>query len=299
MVFGMKNFGLQAFGGGAGLRHAHFEQILAKNPAFRWFEVIAEDFMELGGALREQFEEIAKRYQIISHGVCLAIGSTDPLDMEYLKRLKAFVQRIGSPWASDHLCFTMVDHTNLVDLIPLPFTKEAVRHVAERIKIVRDVLEVPFMVENVTRYVTISDREMSEAEFLTSILEEADCGLLLDVTNAYLNGKFHGYDSYEFIKSLPLHRVGQMHLAGWEPDTDGSIIDSHDAPVPPEVWDLFKKTIALTGPSSVLVEWDESLPSVDRLLEETVCADKIIAEVTGVTIETPARAQRPALSEAA
>jgi uncharacterized protein (UPF0276 family) len=282
----MKNFNLKALGSGAGLRHEHFDDIIAKKPPFHWFEVIAEDFMNVGGAIRKDFDQIRSLYPIISHGVCLAIGSTDPLDMKYLKNLKTFVDLIDSPWISDHLSFTMVDHTNLVDLIPLPFTTEAVNHIAERIRIVQDFMEKPFLIENVTRYITVSDREMGENEFLSSILEKANCGLLLDVTNVFLNGKFHDYDPYEFISSIPYQRIGQIHLAGWEPDTDGTIIDSHDAPVPPEVWDLFKRVIALTGPTSVLIEWDASIPPVEQLLRETQIADALMNEVLNPRKET-------------
>lgn len=276
----MKNFNLPSLGGGAGLRHAHFDEILSQRPPFKWFEIISDDFMDHGGHSRDALMKIREHYQIISHGVCLAIGSTDPLDMGYLKRLKAFLDEIDSPWTSDHLCFTMVDHTNMLDLMPLPFTEEAVNNVAERVKIVQDVVERPFLLENVTRYVTVSDREMSEAEFLSRILTQSNCGLLLDITNVQLNSQFHGYDAWAFIKSLPLERVGQIHLAGWEPSEAGQIIDSHDAPVPPEVWNLFRKTIEEIGPTSVLVEWDNELPAVERLLRETQIADAVIAEIT-------------------
>jgi len=277
----MKNFNLPALGGGAGLRHEHFEEIIDTRPEFAWFEVISDDFMDYGGYARDRLMRIAERYQIISHGVCLAIGSTDPLDRAYLKRLRSFVEEIGSPWTSDHLCFTKVDHTNMLDLIPLPFTTETVDHVVERIKVVQGELERPFLLENVTRYVTISDREMGEAEFISEIVTRADCGLLLDVTNVYLNSKFHSFDPWEFITALPLERVGQIHLAGWVPGSDGSVIDSHDGPVQPEVWELFKRVIARTGPTSVLIEWDELLPSVDRLLAETKLADAIVASAAG------------------
>lgn len=272
----MKNFGLTPLGAGAGLRHAHFEDIIKSKPAFRWFEIINEDFMNFGGYVKEAFEEIRKHYKIIGHGVCMSIGSTDPLDMGYLKNLKRFLDHINSPWTSDHLCFTMVDHTNLNDLIPLPFTREAVDNVVSRVKVVQDVLERPFLLENVTRYVTVSDREMTESQFINSVLEESGCGLLLDVTNAYLNAHFHGNDALEFIKSLPLERVGQMHLAGWETQEDGSFIDSHDAPVPQPVWGLFQEVLKLTGPSSVIVEWDNLLPPVGRLLEEATQANSLI-----------------------
>lgn len=292
----MQNFGLPALWGGAGLRAEHYDEIIEKRPPFRWFEIILENVMGFGGGIRERFQEIRKHYRIIPHGVCLSIGSTDPLDMEYLKQVRRFLDEIKAPWTSDHLCFTMVDHTNLSELIPIPFSRESANNVIERIKIVQDVFERPFMVENVTRYVTISDREMSEAEFISTIVDRSGCGLLLDVTNAHLNSLFHGYDAREFISSLPLDRVGQMHLAGWETE-DGKIVDSHDAPVPPEVWDLFSYVISKTGPSSVLVEWDNLCPNVDRLLEETQIADKLMAEIAGLEPGAPASpssAEKPA-----
>lgn len=271
----MRNYNLEPLGGGAGLRREHFEDIVEKRPPFKWFEIISENFIGIGGYTKECFEEIRKHYRIIPHSVCLSIGSTDPLDTDYLKNLRGFLDSIEAPWTSDHLCFTMVDHTNLNDLIPIPFTKESAENVISRVRQVQDILERPFMLENVTRYMTISDREMNESEFIRTIVEGANCGLLLDVTNAFLNSKFHGYDAFEFIRSLPLERVGQMHLAGWEEDGD-EIIDSHDAPVPPEVWELFKKIIPLAGPTSALVEWDNHLPSVDRLLREAQMADEVI-----------------------
>lgn len=277
----MNNFNLQPLGAGAGLRSEHFDEILSKSPPFNWFEIITENFFGFGGYVKEVFDEIRSRYLIIPHGVCLSIGSTDPLDFDYLRKLKFFLDEIHAPWTSDHLCFTMVDHTNLNELIPLPFTKECAKNVISRARAVQDFLERPLMLENVTRYITVSDREMSEAEFISSIVEKADCGILLDITNVHLNSLFHGYNSFEFIKSLPLGRVGQIHLAGWEPDKEGQIIDSHDAKVPVEVWELFRKTIAITGPTSALVEWDAQLPEVKYLLGEAQEADRIFQEVTG------------------
>ena len=280
----MKNFGLPALGGGAGLRSEHFESLIETKPPCRWFEIISENFMGFGGYIRECFQELRKEYRIIPHGVCLSIGSTDPLDRRYLAQLREFLDEIEAPWTSDHLCFTMVDHANLNDLIPLPFTRESANNVIERAKFVQDVLGRPLLLENVTRYLTVSDREMSESEFLNTVINGAGCGLLLDVTNAYLNSKFHGYDALEFIRSLPLDRVGQMHLAGWEADGD-TIIDSHDAPVPPEVWALFEKVLDLTGPTSALVEWDAALPSVERLLQEAEMATSLMEKTTGIRFE--------------
>lgn len=270
----MNNFNLPALGGGAGLRHEHFQEIIDKKPPFRWFEVIAEDFIGFGGYVKECLTEIRKNYRIIPHGVNLSIGSTDELNVNHIKSLRKFLDQIDAPWTSDHLCFTMVDHTNLVDLMPLPFTQEAVDHVVARVKKTQAILERPFLLENVTRYITVSDREMPEHEFITRVIEGANCGLLLDVTNVFLNSQFHGYDAWEFICRLPLERVGQIHLAGWE--NKEHVIDSHDAPVPAEVWELFEKVIARIGPTSVLVEWDKLLPPVERLLEETRMADDIM-----------------------
>ena len=260
----MKNFNLPALGGGAGLRHAHFKEIIETRPDFAWFEIITESFMGYGGWEREALSEIRKHYPIIGHGVCMSIGSTDPLDMEYLKNLRTFLNEIESPWTSDHLCFTMVDHTNLNELIPIPFTQEAVDNCVDRIKVVQDVLERPFLLENVTRYITVSDREMNESEFINAVL---------DVTNVHLNAQYHDFDAYEFIDSLPLERVGQMHLAGSKPLDTGEIIDSHDAPVSKETWELFDYVIGLVGNSSVLIEWDNDMPSVAALLAETKLAD--------------------------
>ena len=273
------NYGLAAFGGGVGLRHAHFEEIISKKPLCNWFEIISEDFMDYGGYVRECLLEIRRNYPIIGHGVCMSVGSTDALDMEYLKNLKIFLNEINSPWASDHLCFTMVDHTNLNDLIPLPFTREAVENCAARLRVIQDVLERPFLVENVTRYVTLSERELCETDFINEVTERANCGLLLDITNVYLNSQFHNFDAYEFISKLPLQRVGQMHLAGWEQVAGGKIIDSHDAPVPEQVWKLFKFAIERVGKTSVLVEWDKELPPIERLVAEAHAADDAMAEV--------------------
>lgn len=274
----MRRFQFESLGGGAGLRHQHLSQIILKRPSFNWFEIITEDFIDCSGYVRESFEEICRSYRIIPHGVGLSIGSTDPLDLVFLKRLAKFLDKLNAPWYSDHLCFTAVDHSNLEDLIPLPFTKEAVKHIVERVKVVQGILKRPLLLENVTRYVTVSDRELSESDFISEILEQADCGLLLDLANVYLNSKFHGYDKDQFLRELPLERVGQIHLAGWD-DEDGQVIDSHDAPVPPEVWEFYKSALPLVGPTSVLIEWDKSLPTVERLLQEAQMADKLMREI--------------------
>jgi uncharacterized protein len=272
----MRNYNLQALGAGIGLRHRYLREILEKRPPFNWFEVIVEDFFDSGGEERELLQAISDYYPLVAHGVCLSVGSTDPLDFGYLKKLKTFISDIKSPWASDHLCFTRVDHSNLNDLLPLPYTQECLENVVMKLRIVQDYLEVPFLMENISRYVTPSSREMSELEFLTSVLELSGCGLLLDLTNVFLNAHHHTYDIDEYLRNLPLERVGQVHVAGWEPDSEGELIDSHDAPVPDEIWQLFEDLTSQVGPTSVLIEWDKELPEIEVLMQEAERADSVI-----------------------
>ncbi len=271
------NYGLRRLGAGVGLRREHFDDIIDRQPDINWFEVIPENFIGRGGYCADALRKISANYPTVGHGVSLSIGSTDPLDVEHVRRVKQFCDEIGSPWFSDHLCFTMVDHVNLNDLIPLPFTREAVRNVAERVRVVRDILERPFLLENVTYYMTVSKSEMTEPQFIAEILESADCGLLLDVSNVLLNSKNHGFDPIAFIETIPLERVGQMHLAGFEKQGD-MLLDTHAKPVSDDTWELFREVIKLTGPSSVLVEWDAELPSLDRLLQEAEMAQRLMDE---------------------
>ena len=278
MSIGMGNYGLPAMGAGIGLRRAHFDAILEQEPAVRWFEVIPENFIQRGGYLADCLRKISERYKLVAHGVSLSIGSTDPLDLDHVRRLRAFCDEHDSPWFSDHLCFTMVDHVNLNDLIPLPFTREAIDNVVERVKVVQDIMERPFLLENVTYYMTVSDAQMSEAEFITTILEKADCGLLLDVSNVVLNAKMHDYDPVAFLDAIPLERVGQLHLAGFEERGD-VLLDTHGKPVSDETWELYRAVIGRVGPTSPLVEWDVALPSLERLLQEADMAQRLMEEV--------------------
>ncbi len=272
---------LAALGAGIGLRRQHFAEIIERKPPVRWFEVIPENFINRGGFCADSLRKIAEHYPLVAHGVSLSIGSTDPLDREHLARLKRFCDDCRSPWFGDHLCFTMVDHVNLNDLIPLPFTEETVHHVADRARIVQDVLERPFLLENVTYYMAPSRTQMTEAQFITDILEEADCGLLLDVSNVLLNSKNHGFDPVEFLDAIPLHRVGQVHLAGFEKQGD-VLLDTHAKPVAEETWALYRQVLERIGPTSALVEWDAEIPSLDRLIQEADLAQTLMDEVTSV-----------------
>lgn len=273
-----RKYGDPTLGAGIGLRRPHFRDIIDRHPPVRWFEVIPENFIGRGGFCADSLRRICEQYAIVGHGVSLSIGSTDELDMELLHALRKFCDDVNSPWYSDHLCFTMVDHVNLNDLIPLPFTEEAVRHVAARVKVVQNVLERPFLLENVTYYAAPSRSQMSEAEFITAVLEAADCGLLLDVSNVLLNSINQDYDAEAFLDAIPMSRVGQLHLAGFERDGD-ILLDTHAKPVAEETWALYRRVLERIGPTPALIEWDTEIPSLDRLLQEATMAQQLMDEV--------------------
>jgi hypothetical protein len=272
------NFGLPALGVGVGLRRKHADQVARERPAMRWFEFTPENYMGRGGRHRAQLMGVASHYKTVCHGVGLGIGSTDPLDWDYLRALKAIIKDTAALWASDHLCWNREGGRSSNDLLPLPFTAEAVRHTARRIRQVREFLELPFLVENISAYAVLPGAEMDEAEFTKAVIEEADCGLLLDVNNCYVNWRNHGTDPHRFFRTVPAHRVGQMHMAGHD-DRGDVCVDSHGAPVRDEVWALFREALAITGPTSVLVEWDNDIPSWERLAEEAARAQAIYDEV--------------------
>lgn len=264
-------------GVGVGLRRAHHEHILAQRPEVPWFEVLTENYLNRGGLIRRDLLEIASRYTMVTHGVAMSVGSTDPLNWEHLARVKQLNRDINAQWTSEHLCFSTVNHANLSGLVPLPFTREVVKHVAERVRIVQDYLELPFLLENVTYYMKVSDREMDEVTFTNEILNRADCGLLLDVNNVYINGRNHGFDPAEFIRALPAARIGQIHVAGH--DESGELIkDTHDCPVIDAVWALLRVARDHAGPVSTNIEWDAEIPSWEEMSQETDIARRIFAE---------------------
>ena len=273
------NFGLPALGVGVGLRRKHADRIAAERPAMRWFEFTPENYMDRGGRSRAQLLAVTKHYKMAGHGVGMGIGSVDPLDWDYLRALKKILRETGALWASDHLCWNREGGRSSNDLLPLPFTAEAVKHTGKRIRQVREFLEMPFLVENVSSYAILPGAEMDEAEFTKAVLEEADCGLLLDVNNCYVNWRNHGTDPHAFFRTVPAHRVGQMHLAGHD-DRGDVCLDSHGSPVRDEVWALFREALSITGPTSVLVEWDNDIPEWERLVEEAARAQAIYDEVT-------------------
>ena len=269
----------QNLGFGLGLRTVHYEDILATRPHVDWFEALSENYMVPGGKPLYYLDRIRADYPIVLHGVSMSIGSADPLDLEYLKELKALVDRVEPVWMSDHLCWTGIATRNMHDLLPLPYTREAVNHVAGRISQVQEYLGRQILIENVSSYVNFEQSEMTEWEFLREIAERADCLLLFDVNNVYVSGFNHGFDPREYIDALPSQRIQQIHLAG-HTNCGTHIIDTHDAAIIDEVWKLYSYTIEAYGPVSTMIERDDHIPELDVLVAELDQARALAAQTT-------------------
>ncbi len=275
--------GLPFLGYGVGLRRVHFDRIFDEGDTIDFLEVLVENVMGFGGRPREVTRRAAARWPMVLHGVALSIGSVDPLDEAYLDLYAGLCEETGALWASDHLCFSSAFGVEYHDLVPLPFTDEAVAHVVARTAAVKARMPVPFALENPSYYIAYADSRMSEAEFLREVLEGADCGLLLDVNNVYVNAQNHGYDARAFIDALPLERVVQIHMAGHH-DDGTVIIDTHGDHIIPEVLDLYAYTLERTGPVSTLLEWDHNIPPLEVLLAENdkvrAVGRQVLGEVT-------------------
>lgn len=262
----MKRSDFPFLGFGVGLRTPHYAHVLEERPAVDWFEVTSENFMVEGGRPLAVLEAVRERYPIVLHGVSMSLGSTDPLDDRYLGALKTLARRFEPAWISDHLCWTGVDGRNVHDLLPLPYTDEAVRHIVGRIRRVQETLERPIAIENVSSYMTFSHSTLSEWEFLGAVAEEADCGILLDINNIHVSAFNHGFDAARYVDSVPVDRVVQFHLAGYS-DCKTHLLDTHDHPVSPEVWSLYERAVRRFGAVSALVEWDDRIPEFGVLAE--------------------------------
>ena len=263
----MNRFGLGDLGIGIGLRTTHFGEILAGAPAVDWFEVLSENFMDTGGRPLHVLDRVVERYPVALHGVSLSIGSTDPLDRAYLRKLKALADRTHARWVSDHLCWTGVLGRNTHDLLPLPYDEATLRHVARRVKQVQDALERPLVLENPSTYLAFTRSTMPEWEFLARLCDASGCGLLLDVNNVYVSGFNHGFDPRQYLDAIPADRVVQVHLAG-HTNHGTHILDTHDGPAIDAVWDLYASLCARTGPVSTLFEWDASIPPLAEVQAE-------------------------------
>jgi uncharacterized protein (UPF0276 family) len=274
---------LPVLGAGIGLRKEHFSELRRTRLPVGWLEIVPENFMAFGGFPQTILDLCAARWPIVSHGVNLSIGSVDPLNEEYIDRLKAVLQRTRALWYSDHLCFSSVGGEYFHDLLPLPFSREAANHVIQRVKRLKKRIDLPFLLENPSYYVQPPGAEMDEAAFITRVLEGADCGMLLDVNNVYVNSRNHGFDAREFIRRLPLERVGQIHMAGHQ-DCGDVIVDTHEGPIIDPVWDLYQFALEEIGrPVSTLIEWDTNIPPLAQVVAEATHARSII-ETLGVGV---------------
>ncbi|MFT7578731.1 MAG: hypothetical protein ACI9MR_000389, partial [Myxococcota bacterium] len=270
-------------GVGVGLRRKHFDPALAEldTPSAAspdWFEVLPENFFPFGGKPRAVIGQLVRaEMPLVGHSVSLSIAGPDPLDMRFLDGVARFCEQASLRWYSDHLTLSMADAYYYQDLIPSPFSDAALNHVCERIRQVRRALPVPFALENASYYLQMPGSHLSEAEFVARVVRESGCGLLLDVNNVYVNAENHGYDARAFIGAMPAEQIVQIHLAGHKVLADGMRFDTHGGPVSDEVWQLFEDTIAAIGPVATQVEWDNNIPSWERLKAEATLAREALA----------------------
>jgi uncharacterized protein (UPF0276 family) len=267
--------GLPNLGLGVGLRNKHFNYLLNNPAGVDWFEIISENFMDDFGFASHVLMHVRKQVPVVMHGVSLSVGSTDPINYTYLQKLKALAEVVEPEWISDHLCWTGVAYTNTHDLLPMPMTEESLTHVSERVLKIQDFLKRPLILENPSTYLQFKASTMPEWEFLSALATETGCGLLLDVNNVFVSAHNHGFDAAKYIDSLPHEHIVQMHIAG-PTDCGALLVDTHDQPVPSEVWRLYKQAQQLTGGVSTLLEWDAKIPEYPELLEELFKAREVL-----------------------
>jgi len=265
----------QNHGVGIGLRIPHYDHIFSHKPAVDWFEIISENYMVDGGRPLHMLDRIMEQYKVVQHGVSMYFGSAQPADQEHLRKLKRLVKRTNTPWLSDHLCWGSIDGSYSHDLLPLPYTWEAVEKTAARIREVQDFLEIPVAVENVSSYAEFVASEMTEWEFLNEVVERADCGILLDVNNIYVSSVNHDFAPMDYVNAIPAERVAQIHIAG-HTKYEKYILDTHDHPVIEPVWELYARAIERCGPTPTLLEWDDSIPAFDEVWAEARKAERYL-----------------------
>ena len=269
---------LPYLGFGLGLRTEHYEYVLQNRPDIDWFEVVTENFMVAGGKPRYYLDKISEQYPIVMHGVSLSIGSSDPLNWDYLMHLKTLANEVKPQWISDHLCWTGINNVNSHDLLPLPYNEETINHLAERIRIVQDFLGRQILIENVSSYLTFKNSLMNEWEFYSAVVEEADCLMLLDINNIYVSARNHDFNANDYIDSIDKKRVQQIHLAG-HTDYGDYVIDTHDNTVCDPVWSLYRRALEKFGKVSSMIERDDNIPEFAELEQELNQARQIAAEV--------------------
>lgn len=289
-------------GFGVGYRPPHYSHVLENQTSIDWFEVISENFMGLEnsgnwGRHRQFLEKLRACYPVVLHGVSLSIGSTDPLNFEYLQRLKKLADEIQPAWMSDHFCWTGVQNENLHDLLPLPYTEEAVAHVSSRITQVQDFLKREMTFENVSSYVSFAHSEMTEWEFISKIVKRTGCKVLLDVNNVYVSSFNHKFNPHDFINGIPINAIQQVHLAG-HTNEGTHLIDTHDYPVCNPVWELYELLVRKIGPVPTLIEWDANIPEFSILENEANQARKILSKVLHESSPTKTKLARTSAMDA-
>jgi uncharacterized protein (UPF0276 family) len=271
-------------GHGIGLRPKHYGRFLECRPSVDWVEAISENFMRIGGRPLAVLEKVRRDFPVGLHGVSLSIGSTDPLNRDYLSDLAALARRIEPAVISDHLCWGSHGGRYVHDLLPLPFTEESLEHVVRRVARVQEALGRRILLENVSSYLTYVESTLSEWDFLAEVARRADCGILLDINNVYVSSKNHGFDPMDYLQAMPVDRVGQYHLAGHS-DCGEYLLDTHDHHVCSEVWDLYGEAVRRFGLVSTLIEWDENVPVLEVLIAESRQAKMV--EMSSLSWPTP------------
>ncbi len=264
------------YGIGIGLRVPHYDHILAEKPTVDWFEIISENFMVDGGRPLKVLDQILEQYRVVQHGVSAYFGSAQPLDREQSQKSSNGLSNAQkTPWLSDHLCWGSVDGRFTHDLLPMPYTFAAAKVTARKIREASDFLEVPIAVENVSSYAEFHVSEMTEWEFLNEVVEQADCGILLDVNNIYVSSRNHNFDPFDYLNGVPAERVAQFHIAG-HTKYQKYILDTHDHPVIDPVWKLYEHAIRRSGKTATLLEWDARIPSFEEVHTEALKANRFI-----------------------
>jgi uncharacterized protein (UPF0276 family) len=269
---------------GVGLRTVHFNHVIEHSPDVDWFEIVSENFMDTGGRPLYILDQVAERYPIVMHGVSMSIGSTDPIDFDYLRKLKALAKRVHAVWLGDHVCWTGVAGVNGHDLYPIPYNQETLDFLVQRIRVVQDFMERPLILENPSTYLTFAGSTIKEEDFLGQMAEESDCGLLLDVNNVYVTCRNHDLDPWAYLDAIPYERVVQIHLAG-HTDKGTHCIDTHDGHVIDEVWALYREVQRRAGNRATLLEWDADIPAFEDVHAEVLKARAFRTETTGAVAD--------------
>jgi len=261
-------------GFGLGLRSVHYQALLDTRPRVDWLEAITENYLVPGGQPLRFLERIRERFDLVLHGVSLSIGSVDPPDPQYLSQVRQLADRFQPAWISDHLCWTGIDGINLHDLMPLPYTEEALHLVCDHVRQVQDALGRQILMENVSSYLEYRESSLTEWEFLRAVSEQADCNILLDVNNVYVSSVNHGFDPLDYLRALPCSRIRQIHLAGHS-NNGNHLIDTHDQPICEEVWQLYGEAVQLFGAVPAMIERDDNIPPLAELVDELDMARRV------------------------